>query len=111
MEPRAAEPVTSMAHAMPAAVTKLCLLGAPGVGKTTLAQRLTRDGFVPADTPRGIVVTITPDAGGRALAVWDVATSCALDSLNQAFLSRVDILLGVAAAHVPHSLRVRRPPR
>jgi GTPase SAR1 family protein len=86
---------------------KVCLLGAPGVGKTSLAQRLARDRFPPQAAGPGITVALSADAD-EPLACWDVAASCAIDSLNQAFLSRVDVLLAVAAAEVTGSLELGR---
>lgn len=98
-----ASPPTAVAATAP---RKICLLGAPGVGKTSLAQRLTQDRYPPAPVGPGITVALGPGQteAGEALAFWDLAGSCALDSLNQAFLSRVDVLLAVAAPEVDGSL-------
>jgi small GTP-binding protein len=93
-----------------AALRKVCLLGAPGVGKTSLAQRLSDDRFPPLATGAGIAVSLVGaaprDAAG--FAIWDVAGSCAIDSLNQAFLSRVDVLLAVASPDIEGSVETAR---
>jgi hypothetical protein len=79
---------------------KLCLLGAPGVGKSSLAQRLLHDRFPPEPTGPGIHV----GAGELRLAsgirqpytLWDVAAASAVDTLSQAYLSRADAVIAVA---------------
>jgi small GTP-binding protein len=93
-----------------AARRKLCLLGAPGVGKTSLAQRLAHDTFPAAEPEFGIAVSVAsnPPVDGAAFAVWDVAGRCAIDSLNQAFLSRVDVLLAVASPDIGGSVETAR---
>jgi GTPase SAR1 family protein len=87
--------------APPAArAVKLCLLGAPGVGKSSLAQRLLHDRFPPDSTGPGIHV----GAGELMLAsgirqpftLWDVAAASAVDTLSQAYLSRADAVVVVA---------------
>lgn len=87
--------------ALPAArAFKLCLLGAPGVGKSSLAQRLLHDRFPPESTGPGIHV----GAGDLLLAsgvrqpftLWDVAAASAVDTLSQAYLSRADAVIAVA---------------
>ena len=83
-----------------AAACKICLVGDPGVGKTALAQRLLHDRFPPAPSAPGITVELLrlePAPGeSLALAVWDVAARAAIDSLNQAFLSRVEAVAAIA---------------
>lgn len=86
---------------MQRAVRKVCLLGDPGVGKTSLAMRLCSNRFdaTPAVTHGISVCRYTPaDRGAAAFDCWDFAGTTALDTLNQAFLSAADIVLGVADA-------------
>ena len=96
------------AAAAPTATCKLCLVGVPGVGKTSLVQRLVHGRFPAAPTTPGI--TVAPHRwqapGGVAVAApfWDVAGNSAIDSLNQAFLSRVDGIAAVAAPDDPQSV-------
>lgn len=89
------------------AVRKVCLLGAPGVGKTSLALRLCAGRFdaTPPDE-RGISVCRSLSAGNdmAAFDCWDFAGTTALDTLNQAFLSGADIVLGVADANRAETL-------
>ena len=84
--------------------SKVCLLGAPNVGKTSLALRLARGCFPPAVQTPGITVLDAQVADGSPVSIWDVAGSCAIDSLNQAFLSRVDVVLAVASPDVADSV-------
>lgn len=84
----------------PASSCKLCLVGMPGVGRTSLLQRVLHDRF-PAP-PAGPGITVARYGWPRerdapAVTLWDVAGSSAIDSLNQAFLSRVDGIAAVAA--------------
>lgn len=80
---------------------KLCLVGEPGVGKSTLLHRLAAQA---PDAPRGITQAAC-DVGseGEALpvALWDIAGASALDSLNQAFLSGIEGIAAVADAARP----------
>ena len=86
---------------------KICLIGAPAVGKTSLVQRVARGVFPPEPATQGIAVTeIALPVSGAKISLWDIAGRCALDSLNQAFLSRVDVLLAVASPDVPESERI-----
>ena len=84
----------------PVSSCKLCLVGMPGVGRTSLLQRLLHDRFpAPPATP-GITVAThcwPHERDAPATTLWDVAGSSAIDSLNQAFLSRVDGIAAVAA--------------
>lgn len=83
------------------AVRKVCLLGDPGVGKTSLASRLCANRFDPRPPNAfGISVCRSLPADGDAAAFdcWDFAGTTALDTLNQAFLSGADIVLGIADA-------------
>lgn len=81
---------------------KFCIIGEPGVGKSSLAQRLLHDRFPAMPSGPGIRVTAhrLRDASGDeiALTVWDVAAASAIDTLGQAFLSGVDVVAGVAVA-------------
>jgi small GTP-binding protein len=97
---------------------KICLVGAPGVGKTSLVQRLLHDRFpaVPASPGISVALHAVAAADGRPLPIslWDVAGSSLIDTLNQAFLSRVDALAAViddvrdAAGAVAAIAQVRR---
>jgi small GTP-binding protein len=111
--PVATPPAPASAAAPPGAVAapvgcKLCLVGMPGVGKTSLAQRLLHGRFPAAPASPGITVATHrwQAQGGNALAatVWDVAGNSAIDTLNQAFLSRVDGIAAVAAPDQPQSV-------
>lgn len=98
--PAPASTPTLPAAGEPAASCKLCLVGMPGVGRTSLFQRLLHDRFpAPPDSP-GITVARhrwPHERDAPAVTLWDVAGSSAIDSLNQAFLSRVDGVAAVAA--------------
>lgn len=75
---------------------KICVVGAPGTGKSSLIHRLVHDRFPPATASPGISVSSIrlATAPGQSVAVtlWDVAGSSLIDCLNQAFLSRVNAL-------------------
>jgi GTPase SAR1 family protein len=81
---------------------KLCFIGEPGVGKTSLAQRLLHDRFPAQPTGPGIHVAAHRFrlASGAELpaTVWDVAAASAIDTLSQAYLTGVDAVVAVAAA-------------
>lgn len=90
------------------AARKLCLVGEPGVGKSTLVGALMRalapeDALTAADRGPGITLTDFDLAEGEPMLVtlWDVAGASALDSLNQAFLSGLDGIVAVADAARP----------
>jgi small GTP-binding protein len=111
--PVATPPAPASAAAPPGAVAapgtcKLCLVGMPGVGKTSLAQRLLHGRFPAAPASPGITVATHrwSGQGGATLAatLWDVAGNSAIDTLNQAFLSRVDGIAAVAAPDQPQSV-------
>lgn len=90
------------ARTVPEAACKLCLIGAPGVGKTSLAHRVLRGQFPPAADRPGITVVahrlLMASGESVPIMLWDVAGHCALDTLNQAFLSGVDAVAAVADA-------------
>lgn len=81
---------------------KLCFVGEPGVGKSSLVQRLLHDRFPAVSTGPGIRVEALQMklASGAevALTVWDVAAASAIDTLSQAYLSGIDAVAGVALA-------------
>jgi small GTP-binding protein len=88
---------------------KLCLVGMPGVGRTSLLQRVLHDRFPAPPTPPGITVAShrwLQECDAPAATLWDVAGNSAIDSLNQAFLSRVDGIAAVAA--IDDALSVER---
>ena len=88
---------------------KLCLVGEPGVGKTSLVQRLLHDRFPAQDPGPGIRVLshrlTLASRETREVTLWDVAGYSALDCLNQAFLTRVNAIAAVADAQTPSSVR------
>lgn len=86
------------------AALKICLLGEPGAGRTSLVQRAAHGRF-PA-TPPGPGITVTPLRlrSGAAMALWDVDGHCAVDCLGQAFLGRVDLALLVADGRDPEAV-------
>jgi small GTP-binding protein len=109
--PVAAPPAPASAPARPAAgsappACKLCVVGVPGVGKTSLVQRLLHGRYPPVPTAPGITVESHRFGESAALAatLWDVAGNSAIDSLNQAFLSRIDGIAAVAAPDQPESV-------
>jgi GTPase SAR1 family protein len=93
---------------------KICLLGEPGVGKTSLAQRWVHGRFPAAAPGPGIQVDshrVTLDSGDTlAVSLWDVSAASALDTLSQVFLSRAAALVAVASAvdatSVPRALAI-----
>jgi small GTP-binding protein len=100
---------------MPSTARKICLVGEPGVGKSTLVRRLAgeagADGEPAAARPaNGISATsldFSADGDGTCLAtLWDIAGRSALDTLNQAFLSGIDGIAAVADATRPASAAV-----
>jgi small GTP-binding protein len=104
-----ASPATTPAGCSEAArACKLCLLGDPGVGKTSLVQRVLHAQF-PAVAP-GPGITVSPHrfGGGEQVVFWDVAGSSAIDTLSQAFLSRVDAVAAVVDAAAAGSDAVER---
>jgi GTPase SAR1 family protein len=88
---------------------KLCFVGDPGVGKSSVVQRLAHDRFPPLPSGPGIVLhrhrMRSPQGSEIALTLWDVAAASAIDTLSQAFLSGVDAAVGVAVAGDPDSIR------
>ena len=97
---------------MPSTVSKLCLVGEPGVGKTALVRRLLAsaagEDFDAANDERGIRLAACDlgDGEARPVMLWDVAGHSALDTLNQAFLSGIDGIAAVADAARPSSAAV-----
>ena len=91
----------------PARPLKLCFVGDPGVGKSSLVERLLRDRFPASASGPGIRVEphrIRLDGGAElALTVWDVAAASAIDTLSQAYLSGIDAVAGVALEGDPTS--------
>lgn len=90
---------------MPSTPSKLCVVGAPGAGKTQLIRRLLHGDFEPVPVTPGITVQAATlpahDAEPFAVTLWDVAANSAIDCLNQAFLSRVDGVAAVVASTDP----------
>lgn len=98
--PAPASTPTLPAAGGPASTCKLCLVGMPGVGCTSLLQRVVHDRFPAPPASPGITVVAhrwPHERDAPATTLWDVAGSSAIDSLNQAFLSRVDGIAAVAA--------------
>lgn len=91
---------------MPSTVRKICLVGEPGVGKSTLVRSLAvsihADGELALPGGHGISAAQFDLAGDR-ISVWDIAGHSALDTLNQAFLSGIDGIAAVADAAHPGS--------
>ena len=98
--PAPASTPTLPAAGGPPSTCKLCLVGMPGVGRTSLLQRLLHDRFPAPPASPGITVAThrwPHERDAPTLMLWDVAGSSAIDSLNQAFLSRIDGIAAVAA--------------
>lgn len=100
---------------MSSSAHKLCLVGEPGAGKTSLVRRLrtllSKD-EPPRAAPCGITVArlkLSPEKGESIdVTLWDVAGRSAVDTLNQAFLSGVDGVMAVADGSVAASVAVAR---
>lgn len=94
--------------AMRTTACKLCLLGTPGVGKTSLAHRWLHDRFPAAEERPGVTVAAhrLPSVQGESLTLmlWDVAGNSAIDTLGQAFLSGVHAVAAVADANSAASI-------
>jgi small GTP-binding protein len=93
---------------------KLCLVGEPGAGKTSLVMRLRAllsDGEGAPAAANGITVTRLqlPTGEDRLdVTLWDVAGRSAVDTLNQAFLSGVDGVMAVADGSRLDSIAIAR---
>ena len=89
---------------MAAAPRKLCVLGAPGVGKSRLAMRLALDGDDCGAIRVGTrVLSLPVPAGQSPLRLWDGPGSTLLDSLSQPLLLHADGLLLVGDCTRPDS--------
>lgn len=88
---------------------KICLVGEPGVGKTSLVQCLLGDSSAQhsgSANSHGMTVAayqLRDPTEPVSIMLWDLAGRSALDSLNQAFLSGIDGVVAVADAARPTS--------
>jgi len=87
---------------------KVCLLGAPGVGKSSLVRRFVEDSFEEEHNP-SIAMAIysrTVELGDVSLEImlWDPAGSEASGQYNRSFISGASGLVFVADATKPRTL-------
>ena len=87
---------------------KVCLLGAPGVGKSSLVRRFVEDRFDDEDKPSVAMSifsgTVEVDDISLEMMLWDPDTSEASGQYNRSFISGASGLVFVADATKPRTL-------